>query len=212
MIFRNVKLDNELFNPEELIRIKHALLHGEFSKLMNVLDDITPEKEQAMQTFINELTPVDDNFESLVRKQMAKELPNGPQSPEEEELWEKRLQAEFNEHEARINKRRRNIADGLAGKEVPADNEAIDAEMKDQGVEDDEDIEAEDNSTDEIPEKKEIIEPERKTAIKEIDPKELEEAKERMKNPELEKDEEGGEDEEEGLTGMKFEKPKAKRK
>jgi hypothetical protein len=208
MVFQNVKLDNELFSSEELIRIKHVLLNGEFSKLMNVLDEITPTKELAIQDFINQIAPINDGFDSEVRARMQKELPNGPQTPEEEAHWEEELQKEFIAHEEKVNNKRKGIVDGLAGKEVPAQNEQIDIVIEEKEIGDDEDIST--GKDVKITSIQAVEEPERKTIIKEVDSVELEKAKEKMKNPgdgELDAETTDGDDDEEvGLTDTNFNK------
>lgn len=148
MVLQNAKVKRELFTLEELTRLDKVILEGEYSKIMNVLDDITPEKEIEMQRLINYLMPLQDGFESEVRKEMEKALPNGPQTPEEEALWEQRLQTEFKEY-AKKQEARNNILIGETTEEVVEEVIKEDS-SEDEEEEDDEDIEVEEETAEEI--------------------------------------------------------------
>lgn len=97
MILQNAKLRREIFTQEELSRLEPLILEGQYEYLMNVLDEITPEKEIEIQRIVNYLRPLAQGFESDVRKEMDVSLPKGPQTPEEEAEWEQKLQTEFKE-------------------------------------------------------------------------------------------------------------------
>jgi len=118
-----LKINRDLFTVEEIARLESAIASGEFSKLMNCLDNIDPAKELEMQRVINSLAPNLDEFESEVKKEMEKALPNGPQSPEEEAEWEVKLQAEFREYAEKLAKRKKANEKNLTSKEKLEDME-----------------------------------------------------------------------------------------
>lgn len=130
MVLQNAKLKRELFTLEELNRLESVILKGEYSKLMNVLDDITPEKEIEMQRLINYLNPLQDGFVSEVRAQMEKELPDGPQTPEQEAEWEQKLQTEFKEYAAKQEKKNAKLVGEVPADELVGEDDEDDFEKK----------------------------------------------------------------------------------
>lgn len=95
MIIKDLNLNKLLFTQDELKVVETLIQKGQHRNIMSVLLNVDPEKEAELQRVINLIEPLSDGFESEVRKQMDKELPNGPQSPEEEAEWDAKLQAEY---------------------------------------------------------------------------------------------------------------------
>ncbi len=108
-VLQDAKINKLLFTREELDRLTRVITCGEPEKLTNVIDDMTPEKEIEIQRLVNYLTPIAEGFESKVRKEIE-DLPGGITTPEEEALWEKKLQEEFNDFANGINKKRKKLA------------------------------------------------------------------------------------------------------
>lgn len=113
MILQNAKLRREIFTQEELDRLEPLILEGRHEYLMTILDEITPEKEIEIQRVVNYLKPLSEGFESNVRKEMDATLPNGPQTPEEEAEWDRKLQTEFKEYAKKQEENRENIVNNL---------------------------------------------------------------------------------------------------
>jgi len=101
-MLQEVKLKRELFTVEELQKIESLILNGQFEYIMTVIENIDPEKEIELQRVIDLMKPIAGNFESEVQKEMAEKLPNGPQTPEEEAFWDRKLQSEFKDHVQKI--------------------------------------------------------------------------------------------------------------
>lgn len=97
MIIKDLNINKLIFTKDELITIEALCQKGLHKNIMSALVNIDPEKEAELQRIINVLEPINEGFESEVRKQMNKKLPNGPQSPEEEVEWDAKLQAEYKE-------------------------------------------------------------------------------------------------------------------
>lgn len=97
MIIKDLNINKLLFTKDELIAIEALAQKGLHRNIMSALVNIDPEKEAELQRIINILEPINEGFESEVRKEMNKALPNGPQSPEEEVEWDAKLQAEYKE-------------------------------------------------------------------------------------------------------------------
>ena len=95
MIIKDLNLNKLLFTKDELKIVESLIQIGRHKNIMSALINIDPEKEAELQRVMNILEPINDGFESEVRKQMNKALPNGPQSPEEEAEWDAKLQAEY---------------------------------------------------------------------------------------------------------------------
>ncbi len=97
MIIKNLNIQKGIFTREELTLIEQLLQRGDYKHIMSSLMNITPEQEIEIQRIINLVAQKSEGFESSVRKQMTKKLPNGPQTPEEEAKWDRRLQTEYKE-------------------------------------------------------------------------------------------------------------------
>lgn len=95
MINNELKLNKLLFTHDELKTIEDLINSGQSKHIMSALINLDPEKEAELQRVMNILNPIDDGFESEVRKKMNKKLPNGPQTPEEEAHWNRLLQEEY---------------------------------------------------------------------------------------------------------------------
>lgn len=95
MINNELKLNKLLFTHDELKTIEALINSGQSKHIMSALINLDPEKEAELQRVMNLLNPIDDGFESEVRKKMNKKLPNGPQTPEEEAHWNRLLQEEY---------------------------------------------------------------------------------------------------------------------
>lgn len=91
------KIRREIFTHEELSKLQPLIEKNDYKHLTDVIDDMTQEKEIELQRIINEIAPNTEGFESNVAKEMAKELPNGPQTPEEEEAWDQKLKDEYSD-------------------------------------------------------------------------------------------------------------------
>lgn len=121
MIIKDLNINKLIFTQDELVLIEALLQKGLHRNIMSALVNIDPEKEIELQRIINILEPINEGFESEVRKLMNKKLPNGPQSPEEEAEWDAKLQAEYKEW-VKTQERNRNEIELTLGKK-PEDKE-----------------------------------------------------------------------------------------
>lgn len=122
MIIQDLNLNKQLFTAEELKTIEALLNSGQSQHIMSALINIDPEKEAELQRVINKMSPINDGFESEVKKKMDKKLPNGPQTPEEEAYWDRLLQEEYKQYLASQEENRKNIENSLQKKENVKDD------------------------------------------------------------------------------------------
>lgn len=121
MIIQDLNLNKQLFTAEELKTIETMLQSGQSKHIMSALINLDPEKEAELQRVMNKMNPIDDGFESEVRKQMDKKLPNGPQTPEEEAHWNRLLQEEYQTWLDIQEDKRKEVEESLQKKEVLKD-------------------------------------------------------------------------------------------
>lgn len=121
MINNEVKLNKLLFTHDELKTIEDLINSGQSKHIMSALINLDPEKEAELQRVMNLLNPIDDGFESEVRKKMNKKLPNGPQTPEEEAHWNRLLQEEYQTWLDSQKEKRKEVEESLQKKEIIKD-------------------------------------------------------------------------------------------
>lgn len=122
MIIKDLNLNKQLFTAEELKTIEAMLQSGQSKHIMSALINLDPEKEAELQMIMNKMNPIDDGFESEVRKKMDEKLPNGPQTPEEEAYWNRLLQEEYQNWIESQEEKRKEVENSLQGKEEVKDD------------------------------------------------------------------------------------------
>ena len=91
----------DVFTHEEKVLLKKVIANHDHSNLINVLEseNITPEKERAIQAILKEYKVDDLAKESRVRQVIERKFLTKPEemlTPEEEASWQAKLDAEKN--------------------------------------------------------------------------------------------------------------------
>ena len=79
MIIKDLNINKLLFTADELKTIENLLQSGQSRHIMSALINLDPEKELELQRIMNKMNPIDEGFDSDVRKLMNKKLPHKKQ-------------------------------------------------------------------------------------------------------------------------------------
>lgn len=103
----------EIFSPEEKDAIIAMREAGQYKHFADVIDTMTPEKEVEIQKLVDSIKPVEETFESEVRKEFLNKFPNGPQTPEEEKEMQKAIDEEEAKNKKQTKEKKKSILESL---------------------------------------------------------------------------------------------------
>lgn len=94
----------EVFTQDEREKINKLVSEGRFDLLGAVMHNSDPEKEIELQNIIDEQAPVAKILDSKVREEMKQAQMRGESidTPEAEAEWNRKLEEEKLEHEAKV--------------------------------------------------------------------------------------------------------------